>query len=78
MKTMTCRRMGGPCDTLVQGNTAEEMMKNGAMHINEMAGKGDEAHKKVQVMMEEMQKNPESGKEWNEKFMKDFAALSDN
>ncbi len=75
MKTMTCRQMGGPCDTAIQGNTAEEMMNNGAAHIKEMAGKGDEEHKKVLEMMDEMQKNPESGKEWNEKFMKDFAEL---
>ncbi len=77
MKTMTCKQMGGPCDTPISGNTAEEMMNNGSSHIKEMAGKGDEEHKKVLMMMEEMQKNPESGKEWNEKFMKDFAALSE-
>ena len=77
MKTMTCKQMGGPCDTGIHANTADEMMNNGAIHIKEMAEKGDEEHKKVLVMMEEMQKNPESGKEWNEKFLKDFAALSE-
>lgn len=77
MKTMTCKQMGGPCDTAIHGATAEEMMDNGAAHVKEMAGQGDEEHKKVLMMMEEMQKNPESGKEWNEKFMKDFAALSE-
>jgi len=77
LKTMTCMQMGGPCDTPIHGDSAEEMINNGAAHVNEMAGNGDEGHKKVLAMMEEMQKNPESGKEWNEKFMKDFAALSE-
>ena len=75
MKTMTCKQMGGPCDIAIHGNTAEEMMNNGADHIKKMAEKGDEAHKKILMMMEQMQKNPASGKEWNDKFMKDFAAL---
>lgn len=74
MKTMTCRQMGGPCDAPIHGATADEMMNNGAVHVNEMAATGDEAHKQVQTGMKAMQENPESGKEWNEKFMKDFAA----
>lgn len=42
-----------------------------------MASKGDEEHKKVLVMMAEMQKNPDSeeNKAWNDKFMADFAVL---
>lgn len=74
---MTCRQMGGPCDAQLHGMTAEEMMNDGAAHVKMMAEKGDEGHKKVLVMMDEMQKNPASGKEWNEKFMKEFAALPD-
>jgi hypothetical protein len=74
---MTCRQMGGPCDFPIYGNTAEEMMNNGTKHVNKLAKKGDEGHKKILVMMIEMQKNPEAGKDWNEKFMKDFATLRD-
>lgn len=73
---MTCRQMGGPCDMPLHGETPEEMMDNGAKHVNEMAMNGDEAHKKVKEAMDSMQKDPESGKAWNEKFMKDFAALA--
>ena len=75
MKTMTCKQMGGPCDYPLHGNTADEVMNSGAKHIKEMVGKGDEEHKKVKMIMDEMQKNPASGKDWNNKFMKDFAAL---
>ena len=27
--------MGGPCDTTVSGNTADELMANGMVHLND-------------------------------------------
>ena len=48
------------------------MMNNGRAHIHSV---DDEGHKKVITMMQEMQKDPEAGKKWNEKFQKDFDAL---
>ncbi len=75
MKTMTCRDMGGPCDAPLHGETADEMMDNGAKHVQEQT---DEEHKKVLVMMDEMQKNPDSGKQWNEDFHKKFAELPED
>lgn len=80
MKTMTCRQMGGPCDHPNHGSTVDEMMADGAKHIQEEAAKGDEAHKKVLDMMMDMQKNPDSGenKQWRAKFAADFAALPED
>jgi len=75
MKTMTCGQMGGPCDTPIHGETAEVMMNNGAKHIQETH---DEGHKKVLAMMEEMRKNPQSGKEWNDDFARKFAELPED
>ena len=72
---MTCRQMGGQCNASIRGNTATEMMKNGAAHIKEMVAKGDKAHKKDLEMMEVMQKDPAAGKRWQEQFEKDFAKL---
>ena len=40
MKTVTCKQMGGPCDTKIQGNTPDEIMHKGDDHVNEMAAKG--------------------------------------
>ena len=77
MKTMTCRQMGGPCDMAFQAETADEMMGLGAQHVNDMAGK-DTDHKAAYDMMEEGRKNPEAGKMWYEKFLTDFAAVSEN
>ena len=75
MKTMTCRQMGGPCDTEIHGETAEEMMADGAAHVTQT---NDEEHKKVLAMMEEMQRNPQSGKQWNDDFAKKFAELPED
>lgn len=75
MKTMTCRQMGGPCDMPIHGENADEMMNNGAKHIREQ---DDEEHKKVEMMMEEMQKNPASGKQWSDDFNKKFAELPED
>lgn len=72
MKTMTCRQMGGPCDTKIHGETAEELLKNAQEHVHTME---DEGHKKVVTMIQDMQKNPTASKEWNDKFKKDFDAL---
>ena len=75
MKTMTCKQMGGICDMPISGETPQEMMDNGTKHIQEMVEQGDEEHKKVLTMMDEMQKDPNSAREWNDKFMSDFEAL---
>ncbi len=75
MKTMTCAQMGGPCDTPIHGNTAEEMLNNGTKHVKET---NDEGHQKVLAMMEEMQKNPEAGKKWNDDFTAKFNGLPED
>lgn len=75
MKVMTCKQMGGPCDTKISGETADDMMQNGATHLEEMAEQGDEAHKKAVDMMEEAQQNPESGEKWFMEFKAKFDAL---
>ena len=69
---MACKQMGGPCDMPIHGQTADEVMNNGAKHIQEA---NDEEHKKVLAMMEETRKNPESGKQWYADFAKKFAEL---
>lgn len=69
MKSITCRQMGGPCDTKIQGNTPEEIMKLGGDHVNEMAAKGDEGHMKAKQMMDAAANNPEELKKWQDQFM---------
>jgi hypothetical protein len=78
MKTMTCRQMGGPCDTKLTGNTADDVIKAGEQHIKDMMAKGDTSHKAANDMMMEMRKNPASGMDWYNKTKADFAKLPDD
>ena len=32
---MTCTQMGGPCETMLSGETAEEIVANGTKHVTE-------------------------------------------
>lgn len=64
---MTCAQMGGMCETVVTGNTAEEMMSNGMAHL-------EEAHPEMAANVKAMPKDDPKMVEWNEKFMKDWEA----
>jgi hypothetical protein len=74
MRKMTCKEMGGSCEAIIEGNSAEEMVANGAKHLTEMSEK-DEGHKKDKEVMDEAQKDPEHGKIWFEEFKVKFDAL---
>lgn len=74
MKTMTCKQLYGPCDELIHGETAEEMIKNSQNHGMEMAAKGDQDHIKVMESMRQGMHNPETVKQWMEKFQTEFDA----
>ena len=69
---MTCKQMGGGCDDVVKGETAQEMMNNGAKHLQESTNDED---KKALAMMNDMQNDPEAGRKWNEDFERKFAEL---
>ena len=75
MKTMTCKQLYGPCDVLIHGATAEEMMENSKKHAMEMVAKGDKVHIDAMEVMknQHMNMNPEAVKQWMEKFHADFA-----
>lgn len=75
---MTCKQMGGSCDATFSGETPDEIMNAGAAHVKEMAEQGDEDHKKILEMMDNMQNDPEGSKAWMDKFQSDFAALPED
>lgn len=78
MKTMTCKQMGGPCDTSFQGNTADEVIKAQDKHLKEMVANGDTAHESPNKEMRGRWRKPISGMKWYMKTKKDFAALSED
>ena len=73
---MTCKQLYGPCDALIHGETAEEMMENSKKHAMEMVAKGDKVHiDAIEAMKKQhMDMTPEAVKQFMEKFQKDFAA----
>jgi len=78
MKTMTCKQMGGPCDTAFQGNTGDEVIKAQDKHLKEMVANGDETHKDALKSMQGRWKNPISGMGWYLKTKKTFSALPED
>lgn len=78
MKTMTCKQMGGPCDTKFQENTADEVIKAQDNHLKEMVASGDDTHKEALESMKGRWKNPIAGMGWYMKTKKAFAALSED
>lgn len=80
LKTMTCKQLYGPCDALIHGATAEEMMENSKKHAMEMVASGDKVHIDAMEMMKKQHMNmtPESVKQWMDKFQNEFTAVPEN
>ena len=75
MKKITCKEMGGDCDAVVTGETAEELMANGKKHVHDLAESGDEVHKGTVKKMEEL--SEEDRKKWAEDFAGKFDSLEE-
>ncbi|MEP7002993.1 MAG: hypothetical protein ABI888_00480 [Chloroflexota bacterium] len=78
MKTMTCKQMGGPCETPLRGKTADEVIKADDRHLKEMVASGDESHQAARKSMQDRWKNPISGMGWYMSTKKAFAALPED
>ena len=78
MKTMTCKEMGGPCDTAFHGNSADEVIKMEDKHLKEMVANGDETHRGALKAMQGRWKNPIGGMKWYMSTKKTFAALPED
>lgn len=75
MKQMTCQQLGGPCDFVHQGDTADEIIKSQDAHLKEMVAAGDTAHEPARADMKGRWKRPMSGMRWYKETKKEFAAL---
>ena len=78
MKTMTCKQLGGPCDTAFHANSFDEMAEISKKHGMEMFQKGDKAHLEALSEMKELMKTPENMKTWFETKRKEFEALPED
>ena len=75
MKTMTCKKLGGPCDLPHQGEDANEVIQAQDKHLKEMVAAGDEAHDQAAAEMKGRWKHPVRGLGWYRQAKRDFAAL---
>lgn len=78
MKTMTCRQMGGPCDTPFRGDSADVVIKAEDSHLKEAVARGDTTHESALKSMQGRWKNPISGMGWYMRTKKAFAALPED
>jgi len=78
MKTMTCKQLGGACDTEFHANSFNEMAELSKKHGMEMIQKGDEKHLKAMNVMKELMKIPNAMNEWFENKRKQFDALPED
>jgi hypothetical protein len=78
MKSMTCKDMGGPCDTAFRGAKADEVIKLQDSHLKEAVAAGDDTHAEALKDMQGRWKNPIAGMGWYRKTKKQFAALPDS
>ncbi|MCW2751947.1 MAG: hypothetical protein JWR83_3057 [Aeromicrobium sp.] len=78
MKTMTCKQMGGPCDTAFHGEKADDVIKLQDKHLKDMAASRDEAHAVAAKSMQDRWKHPIAGMGWYKSTKKAFAALPEH
>jgi hypothetical protein len=76
MKTMTCRQLGGPCDHLLTGGTADEVIKAQDRHLKEVVAAGDATHEDALKEMKGRWRRPISGMGWYKQVKRDFASLT--
>ena len=78
MKTMTCKQLGGPCDVVLRGEKADDVIKLQDKHLKEMVASGDQAHEPALKAMKGRWKNPFSGMGWYLKTRRAFGALAED
>ena len=78
MKTMTCKQMGGPCDTAFRGTSADEVIRAQDAHLKEMVAGGDGTHKGALASMRGRWRNPVGGMRWYMRTQKAFGAAPED
>ena len=78
MKTMTCSQLGGACDLVLRGHTADEVIKLQDKHLKAIVADGDDAHAEALAQMKARWKNPIKGMGWYRSVKRDFAAMPED
>jgi hypothetical protein len=64
VKTMTCRDLGGPCELVHHGATADEVIKAQDRHLKEVVAGGDHAHVEALKAMKGRWRHPKASMGW--------------
>ena len=75
MKAMTCKQLGGPCDLVLEGATADEIIKAQDQHLKDAVAAGDATHEGALKDMKGRWKHPISGMGWYRQVKRDYVAL---
>jgi predicted small metal-binding protein len=78
MKHMTCKQLGGPCDFVLRGETADEVIKAQDKHLSDRVSDGDESHVPARDAMKGRWKRPIAGMGWYRDTKRAFAALPED
>lgn len=75
MKTMTCQQLGGPCEELLHGDTADDVIKAQDRHLKGAVNAGDTRHEPAHDEMKARWKHPKRSMEWYFSTKKAFAEI---
>ena len=75
---MTCKDLGGPCDTPLHADTADEIIKAQDRHLKEVVAGGDESHEDALRDMKGRWRNPMKGMGWYRQTKRQFADLPED
>jgi hypothetical protein len=75
---MTCRQLGGPCDLVLRGESADDVIQLQDQHLKDAVAGGDGAHQPALDDMKGRWRRPISGMKWYKNAKRDFAALPDD
>ena len=78
MKTMTCKQLGGPCDHVLRGETADTVIKAQDRHLKDAVEGGDDTHATAFKAMKGRWKHPISAMGWYRATKREFAALPED
>lgn len=78
MKTMTCKQLGGACDTKFHAETFEEIAQMSKEHGTQMFIQKDEAHLKAMNDMKRLMEDPDAMQKWFKDRQKEFEELPED
>lgn len=72
---MTCKQMGGPCDTAHHGEDANEVIKAQDQHLRQAVADGSVEHAPARRDMKSRWRRPVTGLKWYRQVQRDFDLL---